>query len=267
MEYTNRSERIPSNMDEISESREKTGVTSDYSEATTTARIASYDNFRSAPRVTEIEPCRTNEYIEKLASTIYEQARLAGGEIPYTVIREVSENFIHAQFNEIVVSIFDKGNTIRFADQGPGIENKDKAQLPGFSSAISPMKKYIRGVGSGLPLVKEYLSFSHGRISIEDNMHSGAVITISVMPDEEMKSKNPAVQSAVPALDEREKSIVLLIHENGATNLTDIYKTLELPQASAYRMLGKLKENGVVEKNGKMYSLSEIGKKTAESII
>ena len=94
---------------------------------------------------------------------------------PYTVIREVSENFIHARFAEIIVSILDEGNTIRFADQGPGIMMKDKAQLPGFTSAIEPMKHYIRGVGSGLPIVKEYLDFSHGTISIEDNLGTGAV--------------------------------------------------------------------------------------------
>ena len=35
-----------------------------------------------------------------------------------------------------------------------------------------PMKSYIRGVGSGLPIVREYLEFSHGTISIEDNMGS-----------------------------------------------------------------------------------------------
>ena len=56
---------------------------------------------------------------------------------------------------------------------------KDKAQLPGFTSAIEPMKHYIRGVGSGLPIVKEYLDFSHGTISIEDNLGTGAVVTIS----------------------------------------------------------------------------------------
>jgi predicted transcriptional regulator len=42
------------------------------------------------------------------------------------------------------------------------------------------MKHYIRGVGSGLPLVKEYLDLSHGNITIEDNLNSGAVVTLSL---------------------------------------------------------------------------------------
>ena len=41
------------------------------------------------------------------------------------------------------------------------------------------MKSYIRGVGSGLPIVKEYLDFTHGTISIEDNLGTGSVVTIS----------------------------------------------------------------------------------------
>ena len=105
------------------------GVNEDYSRAIASARIACYDDFRSAPRVTEIAPTTTAEFIENLASTIYTQAQQAGGSIPYTAIREVSENFIHAQFKEIVVSIFDKGNTIRFTDQGPGIPQKDVLYL------------------------------------------------------------------------------------------------------------------------------------------
>ena len=55
----------------------------------------------------------------------------------------------------------------------PAFPKAKKAQMPGFSSATSDMKRYIRGVGSGLPLVKEYLSFSHGRITIEDNIKCG----------------------------------------------------------------------------------------------
>lgn len=152
----------------------------DYTFVTSVARIALYDNLRSAPRVTEIMPASTPDYIEALASTIYNQAKQAGGSIPYTVVREVSENFIHARFTEIIVSILDGGNTIRFADQGPGISDKKKAQLPGFSSAVEPMKGYIRGVGSGLPIVCDYLDFTHGSISIDDNIGQGTVVTISM---------------------------------------------------------------------------------------
>ncbi len=156
----------------------------DFTHVNNVARIALYDDMLSAPRVTIIEPAPTGEFIETLASRVYEQAKEAGGTIPYTVIREVSENFIHARFREATVSILEGGNTVRFADQGPGIPWKDRAQLPGFSSATEPMKSYIRGVGSGLPIVKEYLEFTHGTITIEDNLGTGSVVTISARGEE-----------------------------------------------------------------------------------
>ena len=155
----------------------------DFTFVETTGRIALYDDLRSAPRIIEISPAETASYIEALASNVYEQARGAGGSIPYSVIREVSENFIHARFKEIVVSILDRGNTIRFADHGPGIPSKEKAQMPGFTSASEPMKKYIRGVGSGLPLVRDYLESFRGTITIDDNLGTGAVVTVSLVHD------------------------------------------------------------------------------------
>lgn len=166
--------------------------------ATQVARIAAYDDLLSAPRMVEIPPSDVASYIDKIASTTYEMATSLGGVIPYTVIREVSENFIHAQFKEITVSIMDHGCTIRFADQGPGIDNKDRAQLPGFSSATSEMKNYIRGVGSGLPMVKEYLKFSNGRLVIEDNICDGAVVTIAVDPN--AMSQPPVVYQESPVV-------------------------------------------------------------------
>lgn len=105
---------------------------------------------------------------------------MLGGKIPFTIIKEVSENFIHARFQEMTISIYDEGNTIRFADQGPGINDKDKVKMPGYSSAVEPMKQYIRGVGSGLPIVRDYFEEKHGSVTIDDNVQSGAVVTISL---------------------------------------------------------------------------------------
>lgn len=247
-------------------------LSDDYSRALTSARIACYDNFRSAPRITEIQPNTTAEFIENLASTIYTQAQQAGGSIPYTVVREVSENFIHAQFREVIVSIFDNGNTIRFSDQGPGIPQKDKAQMPGFSSATDPMKRYIRGVGSGLPLVREYLSFSHGKITIEDNLKTGAVVTISVNPEEEMAPpKKPGLSKAkrnalIPPLNDREKDVLYLFMQEGSLRLTDIKEELQLSPSTVHRTLGKLEEYGIIESAGKMRVLTDFGSDVADQL-
>lgn len=238
----------------------------DYSFVDAIARIALYDDLKSAPRITEIKPCPTDEYIENLASKIYEQSKMAGGSIPYTAIREVSENFIHAQFTEITVSILNQGNTIRFADQGPGIPQKDKAQIPGFTSAVEPMKKYIRGVGSGLPIVKEYLDFSNGTITIEDNLKTGAVVTVSLVdPQKESEIKGPS-KSLAPHLNQREKEFLIYFAHEGALGITDLSQISGTPQSSTYVTLQKLEEHGLIEKVGKKRILTDLGFQVANSL-
>jgi predicted transcriptional regulator len=147
----------------------------------TGARIAVYDDLLSAPRIIEVSPAPLPDYMEKIAANTYEQSHAQGGSLPYTVIREIAENFIHADFQECTVSIMDKGNTIRFSDQGPGILKKDQVLKPGFTSATAEMKRFIRGVGSGLPIVSEYLTATNGSIIIEDNATTGTVVTISLV--------------------------------------------------------------------------------------
>ncbi len=181
------------------------GIAPDYTYVNTVGRIAVYDDLRSAPRIMEVPPADTASYIDSLSMTIYQQAQAIGGTIPHMVIREVSENFIHAQFQEVLVSILDRGNTIRFADHGPGITSKDKVQQLGFSSASEPMRSYIRGVGSGFPIVREYLEVSGGTITIEDNVGTGTVVTVSLVRPEDdpmedwEEQPGPAAYPAAPA--------------------------------------------------------------------
>ena len=223
----------------------------DYSFVDATARIARYDDFLSAPQITEVAPAPTQSFIENLTVAVYSQSQQMGGKVPYTIIREVSENFIHAQFKEIVVSILDNGNTIRFADQGPGIDKKDKAQLPGFSSATEQMKQYIRGVGSGLPIVREYLNGSHGTITIEDNLTTGAVITISLEKKQQPRTTTQAQKIQIPVLNDRQRLIIHLLSVEEALGVTEISKLIDAPLSSVYKVLVGLEEAGLVEKTAR----------------
>ncbi len=259
------------------ETSQNGSITADYAQVTNPARIACYDDLKAAPRVIVIEPAPTYEFIEKLASTVYEQSRMLGGKIAYTAIREVSENFIHARFEEVIVSILDDGNTIRFADQGPGIPHKEKALLPGFSSAIEPMKHYIRGVGSGFPITNEYIESSHGTITIEDNLKSGAVVTLSLVPQKpERKAPQIAAEpkpktsmnALTPPLNDRERQILPFFLEEDALGVTDIVNLTGLPQSSTHVALRKLEEAGLIEKTaGKKRTLTEFGVEVASTLV
>ena len=251
------------------------------------ARVALYDDLKSAPRVTEVAPDETTQYIETLTNIIYEQAKLAGGSISYTVIREVTENFIHAYFREVIVSILDGGNTIRFADQGPGIAQAEKAQLPGFTSAIEPMKRYIRGVGSGLPIVKDYLDATDGTITIEDNIANGAVVTISkaVPTKEEAEANVPVPQPAadsrtryqdyeqaqinmsIAPLSARERNMLVILYKEGPLGVTALAQLSDAPASSTHMILKKLEEAGLIETiAGKKRALTPLGHSSAEAL-
>ena len=217
-------------------------VSEDYSQVLNPARVAVYDDPLIAPRIITIEPTTTTEFIQNLAVCIDEQARRLGGRISYTVILEVTENFIHAQFREIVVSIMDEGNTIRFTDQGPGIADIEKAVKPGFTSAIEPMKHYIRGVGSGLPIVSDWIGLKNGQVTIDSNIGAGAAVTISLVKHEPEVVLEDAGKTAelARALGEKERLVLRQFEDEGVLGVTEIVKRTGLGASSVSYQLKKL---------------------------
>jgi len=211
------------------------------------ARIAVYDGMIAAPRVEELSADDLATAIEQLASRTYNLALQRGGTLPYTIIREISENLIHAGFREVVVTILDDGHTIRFADQGPGIADKERVFLPGFSTATSDMKRIIRGVGSGLPIVRETLSFTGGTIEIEDNLGTGTVVTLrEALPEQQ---QDTLIDSApdVPVLSERQKQALSIIVELGVVGPSVLSRELGVGVATAYRDLEFLERTGLIQ--------------------
>lgn len=226
------------------------------------ARIAVYDAPAAAPRTEEVVAKSEGELVEQIASRTFSCAREGGGDIPYTVIREVAENFIHADFCEPVVSILDSGRMIRFADQGPGIADKDRAVLPGFTTATRRMKHVIRGVGSGLPIVNDYLAVSGGSLEIDDNLGLGTVVTITSRAKPRAaysaevpagsrtaeETTGPVEQSSVfPPLSTRQKQVLSLVLEMGEVGPTIVSRELSVALSTAYRDLAYLEHNGLIE--------------------
>jgi DNA-binding transcriptional ArsR family regulator len=221
------------------------------------ARIAIYDSLAAAPRVEEVAAQDLSEAIEQVASRTYNLARERGGQVPYTIIREVSENLIHAAFSEVVVTILDDGNTVRFADQGPGIPDKDRVFLPGFSTATTDMKRHIRGVGSGLPIVKECLTFAGGAVEVDDNLGRGTVVTLRVRPVPKTESVPDA---PAPRLTQRQKQVLSLVMELGSAGPSAVAKELSVGLSTAYRDLASLEEARLIvaDESGKR-ALTERG--------
>lgn len=129
------------------------------------------------------------------------------------------------------------------------------------------MKHYIRGVGSGLPIVKDYLDFSNGTITIEDNLECGAVVTVSLAPPQKEQQHQPRIESLTPPLSAREKEFLPFFLHEGALGVTDLVNLTGMPQSSTYVTLKKLEEYGLIEKTvNQKRILTDLGFQVANSL-
>ncbi len=210
------------------------------------ARLAVYDSLTSIPRVIDLSAGDCEEFINLIATRTYQLSQERGGRVPFTIIKEVIENLIHACFSEAVITILDEGNTIRVADQGPGISDPRKALEPGFSTATAEMKRIIKGVGSGLPIVRECLTLSGGEIKIEGNLDRGTVVTLR-MPPAPPQAETPEKESSpAPRLSTRQKKVLFLVTELGAAGPSRIARELRVALSTAYRDLSALEAADLV---------------------
>jgi DNA-binding CsgD family transcriptional regulator len=219
-------------------------------------RVAIYDSPLAPPQVVTLSSDDFNQLIGELAARTHGYARERGGRIPFIVIKEIVENLIHAYFKDAVVTVMGDGNTIRISDQGPGIPEqvRERAFEPGFTTATREMRRFIKGVGSGLPVAKEQLAFLGGAITIEDNLRGGTVVTLRVGPAVQAPPAGapaaprrpavvePAPAPAAPRLTDRQKKILLLIAEIGAAGPSVIAKELGMSHSTAFRELSSLQQ-------------------------
>jgi hypothetical protein len=183
-------------------------------------------------------------FIEAVYQQGFSLCQEVGGSVPLVVFQELIENLIHASFREVVITILDRGNTLRISDRGPGIADKDAALRPGFTSADNFARKYIRGVGSGLAVVSRTLATLDGGLTIEDNLDHGTVITARVRPPEE----TPLAPAATPSynLSQRQLKALLLTVELAPVGPTRLAQELGVSTSTAYRDLLSLEEAGYI---------------------
>lgn len=219
------------------------------------ARIAVYDDAAAAPRVVIVDPSDVRSYLEEITQEVTQLSHAQGGSIPFMVIREVVENLIHAYFIEPAISILPGGNTIRFSDQGPGIQDKQRALEYGTTSATEEMKRYIRGVGSGLPYVQQYLLDKGGSLLIEDNMGRGTIVTITMgtpILREDLApqaSSQPAPKSApAPRVSERGRMILSYLEQHEAVGPKELVEAYGFSAPTWSRELRALDDAGLLYK-------------------
>jgi hypothetical protein len=229
-------------------------------------RIAIYDTLTSPPRIVAVEEEDLPALIASLAEKTYHYCRAQGGQVPYSVIQELIENLLHAYFRDVVITILDNGQTIRISDHGPGVDDKERAFQPGFTTATAYQREIIRGVGSGLPLARESLQFLRGILTVEDNLGGGAVFTIK-MPSATEAQPAPAGAPAI-RLTTRQTKVLVLLMELGSAGPTAIAKELGFSPATVFRELVVLQDMGLIHSIGDgKRALREEGLRLLESIL
>jgi hypothetical protein len=229
-------------------------------------RIAVYDTLTSPPRVVAVEEGDLPALIASLAEKTYHYCREQGGQVPYSVIQELIENLLHAYFRDVVITILDNGQTIRISDHGPGVDDKDRAFQPGFTTATAQQRRIIRGVGSGLPLARESLQFLRGVLTVEDNLGGGAVFTIKMPTTAQPAAAPPGVPEV--RLTTRQTKVLVLLMELGSAGPTAIAKELGFSAATAFRELAVLQDMGLIHSLGDgKRALREEGVRLLDSII
>ena len=236
------------------------------------ARIAVYDDPTITPRVVLVEPKDVRDYLAELTETVTKLAKEQGGLIPFMIIREIVENYIHAYFIAPTISILDGGNTIRFSDQGPGISEKERALEYGTTSATEDMKRYIRGVGSGLPLAQQYMLDKGGSLTIQDNISGGVIVTIStrpessvsiplspISPDNQEEYSEPTTKTPQVDISERGQIVMSYLATHEEVGPTDLLREFGASQPTWSRELQHLEDLGLLIKRGQKRHLTEIG--------
>ncbi|MDR5682529.1 MAG: ATP-binding protein [Armatimonadota bacterium] len=236
------------------------------SDAAPEVRLAVYDSPLAEPRVISLSSDDFHDLVAKLATSTFDHAQRRGSRIPFVVIREIVENLIHAHFRNAVITITDEGNTIRISDQGPGIRDKERAMQPGFTTATSAMRKVIRGVGSGLPVAREQLTFLGGAITLEDNLDGGTVVTLRMAPERTTPPSAPS-RPTLAKTTERQNRVLLLVAEMGSAGPTTVAKELDISLSTAYRELAALERLDLLRAHpGGRRTLTEQGVRFVDEI-
>lgn len=243
------------------------------------ARIGWYKDLDLPPITEDFSHPDLLKFIDNLASKVEHLQGEQGGVIPSIAIKAVIENLIHADFQDVIISILFNGQGIIVSDQGPGIVDKKQALKPGFTTANSYMRNYIRGVGSGLYTARQMLEQIGGKLLLADNLNKGTCISllaplpvasasdyqdmISLASEGASSNHGESIrgtysESDLPILTKRQQDILTLILDQGPLGPSRVAELIRTSPSSAYRDLVVLTDLGLV-------SMTEGGKRQATS--
>lgn len=209
------------------------------------ARVAAYGDPAEPPRLSTVAAADEAGLLEALADAVILVVAQAGGAIPLQALREVLDNLIHAGCEGAVVTVLDEGNTVRVSDRGPGVADKARAVLPGYTTAGRAERAVVRGVGAGLAVAEAALAREGGTLDIQDNLGGGTVVTLQV-PPRVLRPSLHAEAVATEPLTDRQLRALLLVVEHGSAGPARIARELTVATSTACRDFRVLEDRGFV---------------------
>jgi hypothetical protein len=247
-------------------------------QADVSVRIAVYP-VGGEPEIIEVSAANPRSATQKFTRFVSQRVRELGGNVPEESVREVVENLVHAGYMGVVISILDGGNVVRVSDKGPGVENKSRAMEFGFSGATPEAMGEIRGVGAGLGIARAAAEKGGGKVTIEDNIGGGTVVTVSVPGEGPVAGEGEPVEKPPPQrkyldgvprmnISERQQKVLITVLECGEVGPSTVADQLEISVSTAYRDLSVLEEHGLVmaDESGKRL-ISPLGRDLVEAIV
>ncbi len=243
------------------------------------ARLAIYRDGEPEPKVEEIQGTGPQEVIHRLCTAVEVVIREQRPRIPHAAVKAVIQNLVHAGFQDATISVMDSGRTVRVADRGPGISDKQLALQPGYSSAGEAERRIIPGVGSGLAVAARLTADFGGRLEIGDNLGGGTVVTMSLptaASASATRQPDPASAQLVVAtpgpwraggVSDKGKRLLLLLAELGGASLVTIGDELRLSAEAARVEVEALRRLGLLDpRNQRQITLTPAGLQRLDGI-
>lgn len=204
-------------------------------------RFAHYRSPTAPPVVDELsgDAC---ELIDSVSARVAECSV-----VPPVAAREIIENLAHADFAGACVSVLDGGATLRVSDCGPGIDDKQRAMEPGYSTAVGHVRAIVRGVGSGLAVTQAAMSAVGGSVEIDDNLDMGTVVTLRAPRASAATPSQPTADGGDEAdVTETGRRLLAVLLEIGPAVDDQIARELGAPPHVCARELALLERAGMI---------------------
>ena len=240
------------------------------------ARLAVYESEAGPPAVYDVEADEPGTLLAELASRTLGWLSRLSSRLPAEAVLAVVENLIHARFRSAAVLLMADGS-VQVSDQGPGIPDKERALLPGFTTATPEMRRYIRGVGCGLPVARRLVEAAGGCLRVQDNLAGGTVVGLWPHPPPGVPGPAPATAAPLPSAGGRRRAracassaqanlfaappappvpsrrqlqILALLARMGPCGPSQVARHLSLSLATAFRELSALEALGLAVPQG-----------------